>query len=267
MKLLRRWFVILALLYIGICVVMYCLQERLLFPRPQDDGFTAAPGRHWQLIHLQVAPGVRLEGWLMRAPAPGAPLLLQFGGNADDAAYALPDLDWQGWSVLSVNYRGFGQSQGEPGEAALVHDAIAEYDWAHATLHPAAVYVLGRSLGTGVAVQLAAQRPVRRLALITPYDSVLAVAEEQYPWLPVPLLLKHRFDSVALAPQLRIPALFLVAEHDTLIPQPHARVLYAAWAGPKQWREYAGTTHIDIVGQPVLWQAVRRFFEGPEHQE
>ena len=114
---------------------------------------------------------------------------------------------------------------------ALVSDAAEIYDWAarRADIDPARIALHGRSLGTGVAVQLAAARPARCVILTSPFASALDVAKEVYPWLPVGLLMRHRFDSAAHAPKLTMPALFLMGDADTLIPKHHSERLAGLW--------------------------------------
>ena len=133
--------------------------------------------------------------------------------------------------MAAVNYRGYGLSEGRPGEAALAADALAVYDLLAARWgrRPGAHRRLWRSLGSGVAVQLAAKRPVRAVMLVSPFDSLRSIARKQYPIIPVSLLLKHPFDSLARAPGIEAPLLVLAGERDTLIPPALSRRLHDAW--------------------------------------
>ena len=160
-------------------------------------------------------------------------------------------------SWLLTDYRGYGLSEGSPGEAALVADALAWYD--KVVDRKQRVFVFGRSLGSGVAVQLAAVRPVQGVILVTPYDSIAAVAKRHYWYLPVDLLLKHRFDSIARAPALKVPLLCLIAEEDAVIPPEHAERLYAAWGGPKQKLLLQAAGHNSIDAHPLFWPMIREF--------
>jgi len=166
-----------------------------------------------------------------------------------------------GASWLITSYRGYGLSEGSPDEAALIADALAWFD--HAMTLPGAdakrTYVFGRSLGSGVAVALAAARPVAGVILATPYDSLAAVAKRYYWYLPVDLLLRHRFDSIARAPNLRQPLLCLIAERDGVIPPKHAERLYAAWGGAKEKVLLAGAGHNGTDDDPAFWAAIRKF--------
>ena len=143
-----------------------------------------------------------------------------------------------------------------PSEQLLKSDAAAWYDRFAPTNKR--IVAFGRSLGGGVAVQLAAERKLDAIVLIAPFDSMAAVGKRHYPFLPVNWLLKHRFDSLSLAPQLDAPLLCIVATHDEVIPAEHAKRLYDAWGGPKQWLELVAS-HNSIDGHPDYWPSIRSF--------
>jgi uncharacterized protein len=191
--------------------------------------------------------------------------MLYFGGNAEEVSWMLevvraqtPSASW-----LLMDYRGYGLSDGAPSEKALVADALALYD--HASGLPGVdagrIYAFGRSLGSGVAVALAAQRRLAGLILATPYDSLAAVARRHYWFVPVDWLLRHRFDSIARAPKLRTPLLCLIAGRDDVIPPEHAERLYAAWGGPKKRVVLAAASHNTTDDTPQFWPAIREFLE------
>jgi uncharacterized protein len=215
-----------------------------------------------QSVSLAAADGTRVHAWYRKA---GPTLVLYFGGNAEEVSWMLdvvrteaPDASW-----MLVDYRGYGQSGGSPSEKALVADALMFYD--HAAGLPGVdakrIYAFGRSLGGGVAVALAAERPLAGVILVTPFDSLAAVAKRYYWYLPVDWMLKHRFDSIALAPRLKTPLLALVAERDEVIPPVHAERLFAAWAGPKRRVTLPGM-HNGTDGAPAFWPEIRRFLGG-----
>jgi pimeloyl-ACP methyl ester carboxylesterase len=129
-------------------------------------------------------------------------------------------------------------------------------------LAPRDVVLLGRSLGSGVAVHVASQRQVRGVILVTPFDSIAGVARRHYPFLPVRLLLRHRFDSLALAPDISVPALFLVSGQDRLIPPGLSHRLAEAWGGPVRMVIVEQTGHNDIQIDDRYWQAVSAFVQG-----
>lgn len=133
-------------------------------------------------------------------------------------AASLPILTsaFPGHALYLMHYRGYAGSTGEPGEQALADDAVLLFDRVAAS-HPE-VEVVGRSLGTGVALQLASRRPVRKLVLVTPFDSIVDLAAKQFPVFPVRWLLKDKYESWRYAQQIRTPTLVLVAGRDEIIP-------------------------------------------------
>lgn len=254
---------LLILAYAAICGVMYAFQERLLFfPRPNDPGLVnvLAP------FAITVERGnTRLSGWLI-APALGAarPLIYYFGGNAEDVSLTALRASQRGdVNIVVVNYRGYGDSSGIPSEEALFADALTVFDeTSHRIPHNGVVAAMGRSLGSGVAVHLAAERPIDVLVLVTPYDSIAQVAAGHYPLLPVNALLAHRFESIDRIEAARQPALFVVAQVDAVVPQARARALADAWRGEVKWRELDGTTHNTIDAHRAYWPLVVSFL-GP----
>ena len=108
-------------------------------------------------------------------------------------------------------------------------------------------------------MQLAAARPMAGVILVSPYDSIVRVAGHHYPVLPVSLMLRHRFDSIAHAPGLDVPLLCLAAEYDNVIPPAHAARLVEAWKGARKFRVLPGAGHNDISGHPDYWREVGAF--------
>ena len=263
---------VVVLAIIGNPVLLYLIQDRLIFhPLPVNEGNRQLIKERYasvQEVTVVSSDGTKLQGWFQRTRAAAkAPLLIYFGGNEEDVSY-LPARDdrVEGWSLLIVNYRGYGLSEGKPGEEAFFRDALAIYD-AFARrddVDAKRVAVMGVSLGSGVATYLAAHRPVQAVILVTPYDSIARVAEEKHLFrlVPVGLILKHRFDSIALAPKVRQPALFMVASEDEMIPFASSQRLFDAWAGPKQWNLVKGEGHNTIDQSPDYWKSIDEFL-GP----
>jgi uncharacterized protein len=245
-------------------VALYFLQDRMIFyPRPVAESTRALIGQsatQAESIFIRAPDGTRLHAWHVR----GTPLTLYFGGNAEEVSWMLPRVarsaPGTGW--LLVDYRGYGSSEGAPSEKDLVADALLWHEHA-AKLGAAKPFVFGRSLGSGVAVQLAAARPVAGLILIAPFDSLTSVARHYYPYLPVRWMLKHPFDSIGRASMVGAPLLSLVAERDEVIPIVHSKRLYDAWKGPKRWVELVGAGHNSTDDAPAFWQAIREFLAQP----
>ena len=254
-------------IFIGLCVVLYLLQEQLIFLRPPlADGdrhvVRLLPGT--TEIRIEAHDGTRLHGWLRHTAEETSSrgLVIYFGGNAEEVSGLMHDAPMLApWSVAAVNYRGYGLSQGRPSEEALTDDALVIHDFLAKRdgIDPNRIVVFGRSLGSGVAVQLAASRPVRAVMLVSPFDSLRSIARKQYPFVPVSLLLKHPFDSLARAPEIDAPLLVLAGEDDRLIPPAFSQRLYDAWTSPKRWTLIPGADHNDIHTWPEYWPAMREF--------
>ena len=256
---------VLAAVAIGLPLIVYLAQESLIFYRqPLPEARRADIAKRFpavQEVSLQAKDGTKLHAWHVKA-SDRAPLIFYFGGNAEEVSWMVEEAgNLPGYSWLLVDYRGYGLSEGAPGETALVSDAVEWFDFAAklSGMDPARSVAFGRSLGSGVAVALAAQRPIGRVILATPYDSLAAVAKRYYWYLPVDLLLKHRFDSSALAPTLKQPLLCLIATRDEVIPPTHGERLFEAWGGPKRKVLLQEAGHNTTDAHPLFWTSIREF--------
>jgi uncharacterized protein len=253
--------IVLCLTFVALCAFLYFRQDSFLFyPRPNDPGLRSDMREY----RIEVpGEGAVLEGWwTTNTAAPNAAVIVYFGGNAEDVLYfasTAPRLPVR--HVLVANYRGFGQNPGRLSEALAYRDALALYDYAveQPDVKASDVFVMGRSLGSGIATYVAAHRSVAGSILVTPYDSMVAVAGRHYPIFPVSWLLKHRFASDQRAPTIRSPALMLVAELDEVIPPAHAQRLYELWAGPKSIHVLPRVGHNDIENHPQYDALVSAF--------
>jgi pimeloyl-ACP methyl ester carboxylesterase len=252
----------LLLLFVGMCALLYLRQDTFIFfPRPNDASYRQA----WQGQRVEIRSGEAvLEGWWAENPrASGTRVLLYFGGNAEDVLYtaatSTPYLNAR--RMLFVNYRGYGGSTGRPGEKELFQDALAIYDYATGAggARPEEIVAMGRSLGSAVATMLASERPLHAVILVTPFDSLVAVAEAHYSFMPVDALLRHRFMSIERAPQIQTPALMLAAKLDRIVPPSHAQRLFDVWGGEKQIRVLDGVGHNDIQMNPAYYDAINEF--------
>jgi pimeloyl-ACP methyl ester carboxylesterase len=223
--------------YAAACAWLYTSQASLLY----------YPVRAASLVDARVLPGRDARVLYSGREVPGQDALVYFGGNAEDVSRTLPDLAqaFPGHALYLLHYRGYGGSAGKPGEATLRGDALALYDLARS--RHARVLLVGRSLGSGLAAQVAAARAPARLVLVTPYDSLAEVGQAHYPWLPVRWLARDHYDSAAVAPRIDAPTLLLVAGDDTIIPRASSERLRAHFArGVATWRLVPGAGHNDI---------------------
>jgi dienelactone hydrolase len=256
-----------ALHFPGVKPLLEPLEHKILFsPQPAEaEWLTRAPSRESGIeeVRLATPDGVTLHGWLKRPPRlrPGEryPLVIVYGGVRHELSEFARRAQAPGkWGWLLVNYRGFGLSEGVPTERHVVEDAKRIYYWAAARpdVDASNIVVLGRSLGSYVAVAVAGARRARAAILATPFDSLLALAEKRYPHLPVGWLVDGRFDAVALAPKVSAPALFVLAELDDVTPVEHGRALAAAWGGRVQTVLLRGASHYRIERRDEFWRSV-----------
>jgi len=220
-------------------------------------------------VRIQTADGVTLHGWLKRPERLRAgeryPLVIVYGGVRREISGFVAEARGPGrWGWLMVNYRGFGLSGGLPTERAVLEDAKRVYDWAAARpdVDAANIVVLGRSLGSYVAVAVAAARQARAAILATPFDSATALGERWLPHLPLQWLIGGRFDPAALAPRISVPALFVLAEKDDVTPVENGRALARQWGGLTRTVLLPGATHSGIEAREEFWRSVGDFLAG-----
>jgi pimeloyl-ACP methyl ester carboxylesterase len=206
--------------YAGLCLVFAVFQRSFIYmPTPVTAAHAAA-------FPLEVSGAtVRISSRSHDGPR----ALVYFGGNAEDVAYTVPELAelFADRAIYGMHYRGYSGSSGRPAEAALRSDARALFELVHAR-HPD-VIVVGRSLGSSLAIQLAADEPVTRLVLITPFESILSIARRVAPFLPMGLLLRDKYESWRYAPRVTCPTLVIAASHDELVPLADTQRLVAAF--------------------------------------
>jgi len=239
--------------YVGLCVFLYITQRELMY-MPQA---TRAPleGTNFQLVRNDVT----LHGWVLN---PGrSQVILYFGGNAEAVEQNREDFtQWFGDSTTYLlPYRGYGANDGTPEEQALYRDALAFYDEVRRRHPDASVAVFGRSLGTGVASYLASQRPVARLALVCPFDSMAEVAQFHYRWLPVRHLLKDRYDAAAHLAKYHGPVLVVRAGRDEVVPDASTKRLIAALPHPPLVLDLPGASHNTVGEDPAYGRTLARF--------
>lgn len=237
-----------AFAYISLVGLTYLSQRALLYP---GASATPAPERaSWgQNASIQTPDGETLHGLYSRGE-PGQPSVLFFLGNADRVSnygFFAQALAARGIGLLALSYRGYPGSSGTPNEHGLLIDGIAAFDWL-AARSGNEIVVLGQSLGSGVAVDTAGQRPAVAVILVSAYLSVLSLARTYYPFFPVALLTKDPFRSDLKIVGVRQPKLFIHGRHDTIIPLSSGEALYQIAPEPKQMLIYD-------AGHNDLWDA------------
>jgi len=247
---------------------LYFMQERLIFiERKMDNDVLEKIRKEYPNteVRIKTPDNVILHGWFVKnSTEEQSPLLIYFGGNAEEVSGHLMEIDFfKGWSLLFVNYRGYGLSSGKPSEKHLFNDALLLYDTfsKRADINHNKIVVIGRSLGTGVAVYLAAQRALKGVVLVSPYDSIRSLGQERFPYVPVSLLLKHPFDVMGYAPSIKIPMLALIAQDDEIISPPHSFALIKAWGGSTHQRIIPNTGHNEITMGQGYWENIITFLD------
>lgn len=234
------------------------LPSRTLTATPADAGLA------YETREFGTTDGVRLHGWYIPHPA-ARYTVLHCHGNAGNIGHRvrlyrrLHDL---GLAVFGFDYRGYGKSDGKPSEAGLYLDVRAA--WAELTstpgIRPPSVIIVGRSLGSGPATQLATEVGAAALVLETPFTSVPRLARTLYPLLPTQLLLRTRFDNLAKMADVGLPLLILHGDRDEVIPAAMGRALFDAAHEPKTWHLLrGGHNDFDVVSEPRYVAAWREF--------
>lgn len=258
-----------SVLWLGLTAAVAATQRRLLFNpvtekevfRPRSSGHRTRP------VVLRGHDGTRLGGWLLTPHAVGPyPAVLYFGGRSEEVSWVVRDAGalFPGMAVLAVNYRGYGDSLGDPAEHDIVHDGRMLFDWLaeHGSVDPARIAVVGRSLGSGVAVQVARDRPASAVVLITPYDSIVAIAKRRFRAVPVDYVLRHRFESIKYAPELKVPTYVLRAESDDIIPHAHTDLLVAKLTALHGDDIIPGSDHLNIPYLATTQERIALFLSG-----
>jgi len=248
--------------YVGIVALMYLAQRALMyFPysvrvAPADAGFPQAAE-----AELPAEDGVRLIAWTV-PPQPGKPVIVYFHGNGGALAHRVHRfrrLIEDGTGLVALSYRGYGGSEGRPTEDGLIADGRAAYDLARARYPDAPIVLWGESLGSGVAVALAAEKNVAAVVLEAPFTSAADVAFSAYPFLPVSLLMKDQFRSDQRIGKVTAPVLIMHGRRDRVVPFRLGERLFALANEPKAFVAFPEGGHEDLDRYDHL-AAARKFF-------
>jgi fermentation-respiration switch protein FrsA (DUF1100 family) len=248
-SILLKSFLVIAALYAVIVAGAVVIQRKLMYFPARDRVSPLAAGlSHVVEREIATADGHRVLAWWGKA-APGQPTLLYFHGNAGSLATRAERIRKYmefGRGVFMMTYRGYGGSSGVPSERANVADALAAYDeLVGLGVAPRDIVVYGESLGSGVAVQVAAQRPVGGVILDAPYTSVVDLAAMIYPFLPVRWLLVDRYETTKHLAKVDAPLLVVHGARDTVIPAQMGRAVHAQAREPKELVLLANAGHSD----------------------
>ena len=236
--------------YAALCAFMYLAQRGFMyFPdrmrtAPADAGLPEAKEEK-----LVTADGEIIIVWHIPPRDETKPVVIYFHGNGGALnlrARRFAALALEGIGVIGVSYRGYGGSTGAPSEDGLIADGVAAYEFASKLYSPARVTLWGESLGSGIAIAVAAEAPVARLVLETPFTSAADVAASIYFFLPVRLLMKDQFRSDLRIKNVKAPILILHGERDSVIPIAFGERLFAMIPGEKKFARFPGGEHYDL---------------------
>ncbi|HWT31768.1 MAG TPA: alpha/beta fold hydrolase [Propylenella sp.] len=249
--------------YAVIVAAMYLAQARLIFPNWLADGGRSELPHGAARLQLTTADGTRLSGVRLppiRGQAERGPLLLGFPGNAWNAeAMALtlhellPDFE-----VVVFHYRGYRPSGGRPSADAILADSVDVFDFLQKELGPRPTVAIGVSIGSPVAAYLANCRALAGLILVTPFDSLAALARDQYPWAPVRLLLRHSMPTIDFVRGARTPTAMIVAGRDAIVPPHRSEPLRHAIANLVFEATIEQAGHKDLYDRPAFRDAMRK---------
>jgi len=260
-----KWIALVAVcLYLAIGAILYFAQRSLMyFPETVHTPPAAAGLPEAEEVTLTTADGERIVAW-HAAPQNDKPVIVYFHGNGGALRYRagrFHKLIHNGIGLVAVEYRGYGGSNGSPSEAGLMADGGAAYAFAAARYTVQQLVLWGESLGTGVAVPLAADKPVGRVILEAPFTSAAAVAALRYWYLPVRLLMKDQYRSDEHVGKITAPVLILHGVHDRIVPYAMGEEMFQLTKAPKHIVRFLDGDHEDLDNNGAL-HAVARFLAG-----
>ena len=252
MKILLSIVLLIVFSYLLLVAGLIIFQRSLLFfPVPYQEGID----REEVTFTNQ---DVKLHGWILNPGKSRA--IIYFGGNSEAIENNILNFEavFSDYSVYLIHYRGYGKSEGKPSEASLFSDSTSIYDQIKSQYQ--SISLMGRSLGSGVAVYLASKRDVENLILLTPYDSIAEVAQLHYPFVPARLVARDRFESFRYAPEVTAPVLMVTAELDRVVPAAHGLKLLEYFTNTEViYRMIKSAAHNDVTDYTEYQQLLGEF--------
>ncbi len=246
-------------IYIGVVAYFYFIQDSKIFNASEIPSNPPFVLKNVKNISFKVADGVVLDGDFKKSDSKNTPTIIYFGGNSDDATrFLLHTKSLNSYNIVAFNYRGYLQSGGKPTEKNIFSDALKIYD---KFAKNSKVILIGRSLGSGVAVYLASKREVLGVVLITPYDSVVSLVKEKYPYLPIDFILKYRFESIKCAKNINSPICIIEVKGDKTIPNSHTLELSKKIKNLSKFVVLENTTHADVLNHPKFEENLKNILK------
>ncbi len=253
--------------YILFATFAFFAQPRMVYyPYRDIDTTPAEHGMEYEDVYLPTDDGIRIHGWwIPRENAQGTVLFLH--GNAGNISHRMESIqifhDLQ-QNVFIIDYHGFGQSDGSPSEQATYQDAAAAWHYltGDRNIKPSGIVVFGRSLGGGVATWLVSQQSPAGVILESTFTDLPALGAHHYPFLPVRLLSRYRYDNMKRLSEIRVPVLIAHSPDDHIVPYEQGQQLFAAANQPKQFLEMKGDHNNGFVESGSTYRkAIKAFLD------
>ena len=265
----RKWLRVIVLLLLLYVMLRWFEHSQVYFPDKKVAVSGAALRRPWEDVYFKASDGTQLNGWLFPANTNSARARLAivlFHGNGGNLSHRLDYCEAllaTGVNVFAIDYRGYGRSEGRPGEEGTYLDAQAAHGWLRQKGFAATnIIALGESLGGGVASELAVRETVGGLILQSSFTSLPDIGAEVFPWLPVRLMASIKYDTHGKLPRIQVPVLVMHSRADTLIGFHHAEKNFAAAHGPKLFWELQGDHNFTFeAGRVQYTEGVERFLK------
>jgi fermentation-respiration switch protein FrsA (DUF1100 family) len=250
MKILTGILLLIGAAYLAVGGVLYFSQRAMMYRPPDTTARSPASAGFPEAstVRIKTADGEQLVAWFA-PPRDGKPIVLFFHGNAEVLAWRterFKELTNDGIGLLAVSFRGYAGSTGSPSEAGLIADGEAAYTFAAARYPASRIVLWGYSLGSGVAVRLAAKHPVAKVVLEAPYTSTVDIAAALFPFMPVRWLMLDQFRSIDYIKDVHAPLLVLHGARDRVVPIVFGERLFAAANEPKRFVRFPEGSHINL---------------------
>lgn len=259
---------LIVLFYIGILALLFFFQERLVYLPSRAWAATPADiGLPYEEIWFEAADGVKLSGWFVPlrpaqggAVEPARGVVLFFHGNGGNISHRLGSLEMfhrLGLSTFIIDYRGYGQSEGNPSEQGTYLDAEAAWRYLveERQIPPAKIIVFGESLGGAVAAWLAQTHSPQALILLSTFTSIPDMGAQTYPFMPVRLLARIQYNTLARLPEINCPVLIVHGQEDEIVPYGHGQQLFEAANQPKEFLEIKGSHNEGVIISAAQYEA------------
>jgi len=262
MKKIKRLLIIIALTISFGYLILFIFQRKFLyFPTKVNQNIVERIKQKYKNAEkfLNVEKNIKIHSWFIDKKSENT--IIYFGGNAEDVNYTLLNfLDKTNYNIATMSYRSYGLSEGSVSEKSIYKDVLFFYDYlldAEKIKNP---IIIGRSLGTGIATYLASKRNIKKVILISPYDSIENIAKEQFPFAPITLLLKDKFLAENYAKTINKPMLAIYSKADRVVTQSHSKALIKSWKGKVKVIEEKSHNHGSLLfGNENLLKQIDEF--------